>query len=245
MFQNSEWLGRDGSDDGIVLLSVQYKNWGNITALDIIKSSSGSGVSGITMTKWSFVKSSEFEISSGFHRFTLGFDFETMNITVYMDGVYTCSHVDNSFSGSYAYLFECGYYAGKNLLPKGSGKLFMRECDGFIPTIETLYVNGDKGNDGNDGQSETKPLKTIGAAASKAMSGTTIYISDGVYRETFKCPSGDEKGRITFTGTGNKVYLSGSVLASTFQWTKGQNNIWSADVSSVMNEAPFCDLQGE
>ena len=71
------------------------------------------------------------------------------------------------------------------------------------------------------------------------MSGTTIYISDGVYRETFKCPSGDEKGGITFTGTGNKVYLSGSVLASTFQWTKGQNNIWSADVSSVMNKAPI------
>ena len=103
-----------------------------------------------------------------------------MNITVYMDGVYTCSHVDNSFSGSYAYLFECGYNAGKNLLPKGSGKLYMRECDGFIPTIETLYVNGDKGDDGNDGQSEAKPLKTIGAAASKAMSGATIYISDGV-----------------------------------------------------------------
>ena len=48
-----------------------------------------------------------------------------------------------------------------------------------------------------------------------------------------------EIGGITFTGTGDKVYLSGSVLASTFQWTKGQNNIWSADVSSVMNKAPI------
>ena len=90
MFQNSEWLGRDGNDDVIVLLSARNKNWGIITALDIIKQSSGSGVSGIIMTKWSFVKSSEFEIHSGFHRFTLGFDFETMNITVYMDAVYVC-----------------------------------------------------------------------------------------------------------------------------------------------------------
>ena len=71
---------------------------------------------------------------------------------------------------------------------------YQKECDGFIPTIETLYVKGDKGDGGNDGQSEAKPLKTIGAAATRAMSGTTIYISDGVYRETFKCPSGDEKG---------------------------------------------------
>ena len=132
------------------------------------------------MTKWSFVKSSEFEIPSGFHRFTLGFDFEAMNITLYMDDAFVYSPVVSSFSGSYAFLFECGYNAGKNLLLNGSGKLYMRECDGFIPTIETLYVNGDKGDDGNDGQSEAKPLKTIGAAASKAMSGATIYISDGV-----------------------------------------------------------------
>ena len=49
-------LGRDGNDDEIMLLSVRNKNWGNIAALDIIKSSSdsGSGVSEIIMTKWSF-----------------------------------------------------------------------------------------------------------------------------------------------------------------------------------------------
>ena len=37
-------LGRDGNDDAIMLLSVRNKNWGNIAARDIIKSSSGSGV---------------------------------------------------------------------------------------------------------------------------------------------------------------------------------------------------------
>ena len=47
-------LGRDGNDDGIMFLSVRNKNWGNIAALDIIKSSSGSGVSGIIMTKKEF-----------------------------------------------------------------------------------------------------------------------------------------------------------------------------------------------
>ena len=80
-----------------------------------------------------------------------------------------------------------------------------------------LYVDAAKGKDTNDGLSESSPLKTVQAAASKAVNGSTVYIADGIYHETLTIPSGSEEGYIRYVGTGNNVIFSGSVSASAFK----------------------------
>jgi len=230
-------LGR-GETSAVTVIDVVDPSWENVASLSVIKSES-SGVSGVIRANWLLKMDTEFSIPSGFHRFTLGFDYDTKNITVYMDDVLKASFVSNQFPGKYSYKFDCGYKGGNDVLPAGTGKLYIKECKVFGPKIETLYVNANTGDDDNDGITEKTPLKTIRAATYKAQPGTVIRIADGVYRESIMVPSGNgDDGYVTFLGTGNNVYMSGAVLASTLNWKKGSDGIWVANVSSVLEKAP-------
>ena len=56
----------------------------------------------------------------------------------------------------------------------------------LVPTVafaeepKKIYVDANKGDDANDG-SKDKPYKTVGKAAEKAATGSTIYLADGNY----------------------------------------------------------------
>ena len=56
----------------------------------------------------------------------------------------------------------------------------------LVPTVafaeepNKIYVDANKGDDANDG-SKDKPYKTVGKAAEKAATGSTIYLADGNY----------------------------------------------------------------
>ncbi|MCL5099123.1 MAG: right-handed parallel beta-helix repeat-containing protein [Candidatus Omnitrophica bacterium] len=82
------------------------------------------------------------------------------------------------------------------------------------------------GNDSNDG-SESAPLRTIQAAAMKAMPGDTVTVHAGIYRERINPPRGgtSDQNRITFQAApGEKMTITGSEPAKT--WTKAVGDVW-------------------
>jgi len=229
-----------GYNYGINLLG--FKRSAYVAALIVMHSAtSPSGMQAQIFSNHSFRKESAFDIpySPGFHTYTLSYDYETNNITVYVDDVYVTSAECELPKYDMSLIYECGYGIGNNVKSNGTGKLYVKECNSFIPAIKSLYVNGVKGKDTNDGLTESTPLKTVQAAAYRAGSGTTVYISDGIYRESVTAPSGTDEGLVTFVGTGNDVIISGAVSASDFKWTRGSDNIWVADVSSELFKAPL------
>lgn len=94
-------------------------------------------------------------------------------------------------------------------------------------TAQTEYhVSIAKGNDINKGTKE-KPLKSIMAAANKAMPGDVITVHAGVYREQITPPRGgtSDKKRITYQAApGEKVVITGS--ESVKGWKKVEHDTW-------------------
>lgn len=84
---------------------------------------------------------------------------------------------------------------------------------------------------GDDSQSATRdePLRTISAAADRAMPGDTILVLEGVYRERVAPPRGGEPGKpITYRGEpGKRVFVKGSELW-TPEWKKEGDGLFSA-----------------
>ena len=225
---------------GVRILDVLSDAGGNVGAINIWPSSTGTGISGYIMTNWRLNKDTEFAIPSGFHRYTLGYDYKTANISVYVDNVLVTSKTFDSLNGTYARPLFCGYDAGDRVHEQGTGAMYIKECSFYRKPMKTVYVDASKGVDTNDGFTKNTPVRTLKAASERAMKGTTIYVANGIYRGSFSLPSGTEKEPVALIGTGDNVYISGSVSASDFEWKKdAKTNIWSADVSSVINKAPL------
>ena len=226
---------------GVRILDVLTENYENVAAISVWPSSNGTGISGYVMTNWSLNRDTEFFIpTGGFHRYTLGYDYETSTVSVYVDDVLATSKTFSSLCGTYAHRFFCGYDAGDNVREHGTGVMHIQECSFYRQPVKTVYVDASKGLDTNDGLSESTPVKTLKTASGRAMKGTTIYVADGIYREYLTLPSGTEEEQVALIGTGDNVYISGSIPASDFVWEKDPNtSIWSANVSSKITKAPL------
>ncbi|UKJ07964.1 right-handed parallel beta-helix repeat-containing protein [Solitalea lacus] len=113
------------------------------------------------------------------------------------------------------------------LLTISSVAVFANDKPGIIkPSNYREYHVSEKGNDQNDG-SGPKPLKTIMAAANKAMPGDVITVHAGVYREEIVPPHGgsSEKERIVYQAAkGEKVTIKGSEVVK--GWKKQENDTW-------------------
>ncbi|MDH7461736.1 right-handed parallel beta-helix repeat-containing protein [Chitinophagaceae bacterium 26-R-25] len=99
------------------------------------------------------------------------------------------------------------------------------------------------GNDNNDG-SVKKPLKTIMAAANKAMPGDVVTVHAGIYRETVAPPRGGESPskRITYQAAkGEKVIITGSEPVT--GWTREQHDTWKTVIPNKFfgGYNPFAD----
>jgi alpha-N-arabinofuranosidase len=89
------------------------------------------------------------------------------------------------------------------------------------------------GNDANDG-SLSKPLRSIMAAANKAMPGDVITVHQGIYREQITPPRGGNSNdeRIIYQAAkGEKVVIKGSEIIK--GWKKLENDTW---VVKIPNE---------
>src|SRR6185503_16386379 len=105
-----------------------------------------------------------------------------------------------------------------------------------------VAANGD--NDTAEG-SPSKPLKTISAAALKAMPGDTVTVHAGVYREWVKPPRGGESDtkRIVYQAApGEKVVITGSEAVK--GWEKTAGNVWKLSLPNTFFDAsnPFDEL---
>ncbi|WP_051877699.1 right-handed parallel beta-helix repeat-containing protein [Flavobacterium gilvum] len=104
-----------------------------------------------------------------------------------------------------------------------------------------VSVNGKDANDG----SLNKPLKTIMAAANKAMPGDVITVHAGVYREQVNPPRGgtDNAHRITYQAAkGEKVVITGAEPVK--NWEKVDNDTWKTILPAKFfgDYNPFADL---
>src|SRR5690242_14896284 len=88
--------------------------------------------------------------------------------------------------------------------------------------LSTYYV-APNGLDTNPGTALDQPLKTIQAAAERAVAGDTVMIRGGTYRETIKpAHSGTASARITFAPYNNEtVTVSGTDLVSGWSLRSG------------------------
>ena len=103
---------------------------------------------------------------------------------------------------------------------------------------KVLYVSYSGGDDSNDGKSESKPLKNLSTAISKASSGWTILLKRG---DEWRIPYNTDsngwtlKSGITLGsyGTGAKPVLNGSAKNYANEtWTEVSDNIWKYSFGS-------------
>ena len=119
--------------------------------------------------------------------------------------------------------------------------------DQQCPLGRTWFVDGTaaRASDWNDA-TEAAPLKTISAAASRALPGDTILVSQGVYRE-YVAPANsgyDPNHMITYAARpGNRVVIKGSQLWNS-HWRKvdieGVNApLWQGDLDPMLVTSDF------
>lgn len=111
-----------------------------------------------------------------------------------------------------------------------------------LTAATTWHVSTD-GNDSAAGTPEA-PLRTIQAAAVKAMPGDTVLVRSGTYREWVNPPRGgvSERERITYAAApGEKVIIKGSEVVAGWEHTGG--DVWKAVVPNERFGAfnPFAD----
>ena len=101
---------------------------------------------------------------------------------------------------------------------------FLFYCENMLSARE--YHVSVKGKDTNPG-SVSAPLRTIQAAADRALPGDVVTVHEGVYRERVAPPRGgesDEKRIIYQAAEGERVVITGSERVK--GWKKVQNNTW-------------------
>lgn len=92
-----------------------------------------------------------------------------------------------------------------------------------------VSVNGDDNNDGTS----SRPLKTIMAAAHKAMPGDVITVHGGIYREAITPPRGGNSGqeRIVYQAArGEKVVVKGSEVVK--GWQRLNEDTWVVSIAN-------------
>src|SRR6186997_3363068 len=93
-----------------------------------------------------------------------------------------------------------------------------------------IHVSAAAGNDTANG-SAAHPLKTVSAAAQKAMPGDTVTVHAGVYREWVNPPRGGSSDtvRIIYQASpGEKVVITGAEEIK--GWEKVSGDTWKATV---------------
>lgn len=106
-----------------------------------------------------------------------------------------------------------------------------------------VSVNGDDDNPG----SESKPFKTITAAANIARPGSTITVHEGIYRERVDPPRGgtSDENRITYRSSpGEKVVIKGSEIIK--GWEQIGKGIWKVSIPNDFfgTYNPYSDVIG-
>ncbi|MBQ0006097.1 MAG: DUF1565 domain-containing protein, partial [Alistipes sp.] len=119
----------------------------------------------------------------------------------------------------------------------------------FFPLIclcagASEYHVSPTGSDAAAGNAQA-PLKTINAAAQKAMPGDTVTVHTGIYREWVNPLFGgiDDSRRILYRAAeGELVEIKGSEPVS--NWEKGNDGVWTAVIpnSHFGNFNPFLQL---
>ena len=106
-----------------------------------------------------------------------------------------------------------------------------------------LFVDP-KGSDENDGRSPEKPFTSIGRAADLAQPGDTVYIREGVYRESVRPARSGTAGKpITFTSyPGERAEINGADLVDG-PWQKEADNLYVTKLSGQYKSASNFGLQ--
>ncbi len=100
--------------------------------------------------------------------------------------------------------------------------------------MATEYHVRTDGNDGNEGSREA-PLRTIQAAANRAVPGDVITVHGGVYRERVNPPRGGESDarRIVYQAApGERVAIKGSEPVK--GWARAEGEVWKAVVPNAV-----------
>ncbi|MCG2462229.1 DUF1565 domain-containing protein [Flavobacteriaceae bacterium F89] len=116
-------------------------------------------------------------------------------------------------------------------------------CWGISSQEYHVSVNGDDNNPG----SESRPFRTITAAADLARAGSIITVHEGIYRERIDPPRGgtsDENRIIYRSSPGEKVVIKGSEIVK--GWEQIGKGIWRVSISNDLFGAynPYSDVIG-
>ncbi|GAB2471601.1 right-handed parallel beta-helix repeat-containing protein [Xylanimonas ulmi] len=112
-------------------------------------------------------------------------------------------------------------------------------------TIWHVAVTGHDAHRGDEGA----PLRTINAAAARAMPGDTVRVREGVYREGVRPPRGglSDTRRITFeAAAGESVRITGAEAVT--GWTRAEGGVWRTQAPHALFGAfnPFAqELWGD
>jgi alpha-L-arabinofuranosidase len=90
-----------------------------------------------------------------------------------------------------------------------------------------------QGDDKNDG-TRKRPLRTISAAAARALAGNVITVHEGVYRERVAPPRGgasDERRIVYQAAPGERVEITGAEIIK--GWTRLQNDVWTVKIPNA------------
>jgi len=114
----------------------------------------------------------------------------------------------------------------------------------FLPGCSSEYHVATDGLDRNPG-TQSKPFKTISAAAQVAQPGDVITVHEGVYREWVNPTRGgesDDKRIVYQAASGQKVVIKGSELVK--GWTKVENDTWQVIIPNSFfgDFNPYSDI---
>jgi len=114
----------------------------------------------------------------------------------------------------------------------------------FTGTIQAnvYYVSTDniKASDNNPG-TKVLPWKTIQKAATTLIAGDTVFIENGIYRESIEVKNSGTSYRnmISFIADGDNVYIKGSDIAN--DWNLWKDNIWMKKNWQFNSQQVFVD----
>lgn len=100
------------------------------------------------------------------------------------------------------------------------------------------------GNDAHDG-TPRHPLRTISAAAERAMPGDTITVHQGIYRERVAPPRGgtsDDRRIVYRAAPGERVEITGSEIVK--GWKRYRGDVWTVTIPNSFFGAfnPYSDI---